>query len=40
MKSLEEMKKKNEALDKDYQTHFEQLEVLKKLEQQLQKQIE
>jgi hypothetical protein len=40
VKSLEDMKKKNEALDKDYQTHVDQLEVLKKLEQQLQKQLE
>ena len=31
VKSLEEIKSKNEALDKDYQTHVDQLSVLKKL---------
>jgi len=34
------MKKKSETLDKEIVTHNEQLETLKKLELQLQKQIE
>lgn len=37
--SLEELKKKIETLDKDYQTHVDQLQMLKKLEQQLEKQL-
>lgn len=37
--SLEQMKKKNEALDKEYQTHVDQLQVLKKLQQQVQSQL-
>ena len=39
-KGLEDLKRKNEALDKDYQTHVDQLDVLKKLELQLHPQTE
>jgi mevalonate kinase len=39
IKSLEEQQKKNEGLDKDTQVHNEQLEMLKKLEQQLKAQL-